>query len=126
MTKEEIFVKSVVGVIVQGGGSFDDIGCRYRGPNGRKCAAGQLIPDELYKPEMERKSVWSLRRDLPEILCWDPAHDDLVSSLQFAHDGAARITRNQNEGDEAFVKLFRERAKRVAEEYDVKVDVDSL
>ena len=27
--------------------------CRYRGPEGRKCAVGQLIPDGAYSPEIE-------------------------------------------------------------------------
>ncbi len=34
-------------------------GCRYRGPNGKKCAAGHWIRDEDYLPEMEGKSVLS-------------------------------------------------------------------
>lgn len=31
--------------------------CLYRGPNGTKCAVGCLIPDDLYEPSMEGKSV---------------------------------------------------------------------
>jgi len=32
-----------------------NIRCMYRGPNGTRCAAGQLIPDDLYSPDMENK-----------------------------------------------------------------------
>jgi hypothetical protein len=35
-------------------GSWDtDHRCLYRGPNGEKCAAGTLIPDDLYNPLMD-------------------------------------------------------------------------
>ena len=34
-------------------------GCLYRGPNGTKCAVGALIPDELYKEEIEG---WNINR----------------------------------------------------------------
>jgi hypothetical protein len=30
-------------------------GCMYRGPNGTKCAAGVLIPDDLYDDDMENR-----------------------------------------------------------------------
>lgn len=35
-------------------------GCRYRSPNGTKCAVGCLIPDELYTPEIEGAGVEAL------------------------------------------------------------------
>ena len=28
-------------------------GCRYRGENGKKCAIGVLIPDEVYQPQFD-------------------------------------------------------------------------
>lgn len=31
--------------------------CQYRGDGGMMCAAGCLIPDDLYKPELEGKTV---------------------------------------------------------------------
>jgi hypothetical protein len=34
--------------------------CRYRSPDGTKCAVGALIPDELYSADMEGRSVIGL------------------------------------------------------------------
>ncbi len=39
-------------------GSFD--ACLYRGPNGKKCAIGILIPDDKYDPEFENASTSSV------------------------------------------------------------------
>lgn len=33
--------------------SFEKTGCKYRGPNGLKCAAGIFIPDDKYSRSME-------------------------------------------------------------------------
>lgn len=40
----------------------------YRGPEGRKCAVGHLLPDELYRPSMEGMSVGYCPRVLQEAL----------------------------------------------------------
>lgn len=40
-------------VALYAGGSSAKYVCVYRGPNGDKCAAGHLIPDELYDPRMD-------------------------------------------------------------------------
>lgn len=45
----------------------DAIICQLRDPEGRKCAIGVLIPDELYRPEMEGKSVSALAREYKEL-----------------------------------------------------------
>lgn len=37
--------------------TMDGEDCCYRGPNGLKCAVGQIIPDELYHPEIEGLGV---------------------------------------------------------------------
>lgn len=61
--------------------------CAYRGENGRKCAAGHLIPDELYKKEFEGNGAYRLR------LLWDTLgikEKDIstISNLQQRHDDA--------------------------------------
>lgn len=54
MDKQQIFDEVAYGIIQQGAPSVNASGsCRYRGPNGRKCAAGHLIPDDRYKDSME-------------------------------------------------------------------------
>lgn len=69
--------------------------CRYRAPDGLKCALGCLIPDELYTPEIEGVSmplrtselVSSGRQKLYEIL-GSPGDDEmcLMRDLQAIHD----------------------------------------
>jgi len=44
-------------------GSYTFASCRYRGPNGTKCAIGCLIPDSEYVPQMENLIVPQLERD---------------------------------------------------------------
>lgn len=59
----------------------------YRGDHGRKCAAGFLIPDILYRPEMEGHlfaySVFDHVRTHMQI-----SHDEVefITHLQWVHD----------------------------------------
>lgn len=54
----------------------------YRGENGAKCAAGLLIPDEEYRPSMERHAISHYIKDKPlevydtlcELQLWHDAH----------------------------------------------------
>jgi hypothetical protein len=59
--------------------------CAYRTPDGLKCAAGCLIPDELYTPDMERQSIHSDGR-AGAVLERLGYNLDLVLSLQAVHD----------------------------------------
>lgn len=60
----------------------DDSDCAYRTEDGLKCAVGCLIPDDLYKPEFERRSY----RALIVSEQFDPTHQELISRLQMLHD----------------------------------------
>jgi hypothetical protein len=59
--------------------------CAYRGPDGTKCAAGCIIPDDYYDPYMEKKSIHEVadRFPLPEYI---RKNMDLINSLQKCHD----------------------------------------
>lgn len=61
--------------------------CVYRGPDGLKCAAGALIPDELYTQDMEGKGV--SHADVEPALLTVVSEDQLplLASLQRIHDG---------------------------------------
>jgi hypothetical protein len=84
-SNQEIFNLVYTKLAAQGCPSVDDKGtCRYRGPNGTKCAAGHLISNENYSPEFEgfrvdNVDVWTAI-NLPD------KHFDLVYALQSAHD----------------------------------------
>lgn len=77
---------------------YDDRSCRYRGFEGRKCAVGHLIPNELYSDDFEGIGVpiWedqdglfgdALRTVLAKIGI--APHDfDFVQRMQSRHDDA--------------------------------------
>ena len=62
------------------------ISCRYRGPNGMKCAIGHSIADAVYQPELEgfTASAIVIRR-AANIAGTD---EDFAWSLQRVHDRA--------------------------------------
>lgn len=62
--------------------------CAYRGENGLKCAAGVLIPDNEYQPEMECK-FWD------ELVKENYVENKFVveiAELQFIHDSNSEET----------------------------------
>lgn len=86
MNAQQIFDTVARHLLTQRRKSQDAMGnCLYRGPDGMKCAAGILIPDEEYSPELETKYV-------ENPLVWsatgidDETHRPLIRSLQFMHD----------------------------------------
>lgn len=103
MTDQELFDKACKGIVDQGGPSIDTRGCVYRSNNGRKCAAGHLIPDEEYSPAWEGNGVALLPKKF-----WTNEQEPLVSALQRAHDMAATSAQE-------FMSDFKQRARRVAE-----------
>lgn len=88
MTKQEIFNTVATHLFTQGvrASSPDGDFCFYRAPDGKKCAVGCLIPDELYKPDMEHTPL----NDIIEFTeGMDPAlliERALVFSLRTVHD----------------------------------------
>ena len=82
-TLQEIFDKIATHLLTQNKKSYlNGWFCAYRGDNGLKCAAGILIPDDEYKPEMEKKR-WSVLID--EILVENKFANE-ISLLQSIHD----------------------------------------
>lgn len=67
----------------QGGDEGDPI-CLYRHSDGRKCAVGVLIPDELYEAEMEGNNPRQLLHLYPELCAY--IDKDLAGYLQNTHD----------------------------------------
>ncbi len=96
MTLQEIFNRSISGLIQQGARSIDEKNsCLYRSPCGNRCAIGLLIPDEHYTPSIEAKGINSFVA--PDYLlvevCKQSGIDlnsravfSLVNDLQIMHD----------------------------------------
>lgn len=93
-TKQELFDIIVAHLRKQGRKSIAnnaktiETTCLYRGPDGTKCAIGCLIPDELYKPIMETKSMAYIvcyieNAELANELA---THQCILSPLQKIHD----------------------------------------
>lgn len=116
MTRQETFDKAVRGVIEQGRPSVSGGTCMYRGANGRKCAAGHLIPDGKYEPEMDSGSL-DARPCVRELLA-SAGHDvKFVRELQGVHDLSTGTS------DAEFLVRFRERAAKLAARYGLNTDV---
>lgn len=112
LTRQEMFDKVVEGLASQ---DFQqsvsvyrindegdvDFGCVYRGENGLKCAAGWLIPDELYDPNMENRLATGIIKQYPQcneyLECSDDDRfDKLVNELQGAHDDSSNPSKMIN------------------------------
>lgn len=87
MTPQELINKVYSHLIKQGGPSQNNGSCAYRAPDGRQCAIGCLIPDELYSPEMEHNSLGVLLEisnfHLPKFM---QENQNLLQALQNIHD----------------------------------------
>ena len=92
MTAQQIFDKVVAHLRAQGCKSMNArrSSCVYRGPEGRKCAAGALIADEHYTPNLDASPANTVgTRDVDAALVKSGVPDDalyLVRDLQVVHD----------------------------------------
>lgn len=109
MQAQEVFDTAVSGIIKQGRQSYSDTdnqwieSCLYRGPNGTKCAAGFLIPDEVYTPFLEGHNWGEISHKFPNL----DKHKHLIESLQIIHD---------EQTSEDFLTRFKRQAKNLAKD----------
>ena len=93
MTPQEIFDAVATHLLKQGRAAMDEQGrCVYRGPNGTRCAAGAVIPDELYDPAMENSPIDDVLAMYPRLAVAVGTDVDTVSlliELQEVHDNLA-------------------------------------
>lgn len=85
-TEQEVFDQVAAHLLTQGEVSASSVACRYRGPRGLKCAAGCLISDDEYKPEMDEGFIGTSWRHLIEEGVVSDSHARLISDLQGCHD----------------------------------------
>lgn len=89
MQAQEIFDTVVKHLAKQGGPAREPKGmmyCLYRAPDGRKCAAGALIPDEVYHASMEGSVIETLIREPHNLPDFFRGNKDLIGALQYVHD----------------------------------------
>lgn len=120
---QDLFDRSVSGVIAQGRPARGTGGCKYRTDDGAKCAVGQLIDDKHYTFDMEgmRIDSKSLRADLIREALGLTEHDKkelgLLAALQSAHDNAAFLHVMD------FLSVFKTFATAVADTFGLNKDV---
>ena len=71
----------------------DNTRCAYRGDHGKKCAVGMFIPDELYRPTMDKPEdtlddmMAQTIIDKYNLSEYMPLDSDAMRDLQMVHDG---------------------------------------
>ncbi len=87
-TNQSLFETVSRHLFAQGERAFAPMsGCQYRTEAGLSCAIGCLIPDEMYRPAFEGRSVTGLLGSYPEIKGLFPdVHETLLEDLQQIHD----------------------------------------
>lgn len=85
---QKLFNKVVRHLRKQGEKSIDSNGyCVYRGPRKLRCAIGAVIPNRLYRPEMEHKSVHSnIISNCLRTLGYDTYLTHFLIDMQDIHD----------------------------------------
>ena len=90
MKNQTIFNKVAKHLLKQGVRSESNPGnCRYKGPNGLKCAVGALIPNKVYSENFEGLTVLCLRKNgeyFTEEDGYSESNIALLWALQFIHD----------------------------------------
>ena len=90
MDKQKIFDKVLQHFRMQGRKSSSGAICLYRGPRGLQCAIGCLIPDELYKLDMEGRNVATVLESSPALCALlgitGTSDCHLLKKLQVIHD----------------------------------------
>lgn len=128
-TKQGVFNRVLRGIREQGGSAYDYrvMVCKYRTPEGRKCAAGLLIPDSKYTPYLEGSGV-STNPDVATPINnalrdagLSRDHFALVSDLQRIHDGiAARAVVHYRGDDSAFMERYERGMRDYAERHGLR------
>lgn len=111
MTEQDIFDIVYPAMIKQGKPAIDEKGnCKYRAPDGSKCAVGHLLEDDEYNPEIEGNSVEEagIAHLIPDRLL---PHVQFLVDLQHAHDV---MVDGNNKRD------FRETSAWIVSERDLK------
>lgn len=100
--------------------------CCYRSPDGAKCAIGVVIPDEIYDPQMENRSIRMLIEGLgsfaaiPSIAkLFEGIPIDTLGDLQYCHDKAAEYSIHHSDFD--FHAEIKERLESFSRTYNLQI-----
>lgn len=136
MTDQEMFDYVVTNLVAQGKQSVrktkGEWGCAYRGGNGCRCAAGWMIPDDRYLPDMEGEHTGA--PIVAPVLGISTDQESLMIALQRAHDFALGGVWNNNTwdgstavvDDEVWLHHFLKGVRQVAEKHHLSTEVVDL
>jgi hypothetical protein len=101
MTPLEAWTMAYEGIKKQGGFAYEAESCKYRTSDGKKCAAGHLITDKVYKKEFEYQTIDKL------IHYGDVSFDNppLIYTMQQIHDHCARRGATMEEWERQMLDL---------------------
>jgi hypothetical protein len=124
MNRQDVFNRVALALLAQGRPSFSvDKGCMYRGPEGSKCAAGHLIPDEHYTPGLEGRSILAVHFEEPllsAIGIGTYADRMFVRDLQTCHDDPMLVDSEWTEiPAEAWLPQWVTKMRALAARYDL-------
>ena len=99
LSPKDIYQRVSEHLLTQRAVSEDDNGsCRLRSPEGRKCAIGSLVCDDVYEPELEGVGISYYRHAqdgkllqalfASNVNAYDPNIIDLLIELEEVHDYA--------------------------------------
>ena len=99
LSPKDIYQRVSEHLLTQRAVSEDDNGsCRLRSPEGRKCAIGSLVRDDVYEPELEGVGISYYRHAqdgkllqalfASNVNAYDPNIIDLLIELEEVHDYA--------------------------------------
>lgn len=118
LTYQEVFTKVKTHLLKQNEKSeiFGRGVCAYRGDRDRKCAAGVLITDEAYLPEMEGKRISTM---------YHTGHERFRSALQQSgiNDSNIHIISDLQDVHDGFPPhMWENELKRIAEKYKLQYE----
>ena len=131
MNRQEIFNKAVMGIINQGGPSYEQSDgspapLYHNGTNDRCCAMGHIVPKETAQRlqyDYDGINIRSIINDYDNIkeLFDVKSYDDgiFLQNLQDLHDAILDNTNNVN--DKQFMKIFKENAIVFAHKYNLNM-----
>lgn len=118
LSKQEVFNKVALHLLKQFTKSVEletSNSCMYRGHKGNKCAVGALIPDEMYREEMEWHTSGQLLACFPQLQSLFKDDElfiimDMLTFCQWIHDEFAP--------DQWYDQIL-----KLAEKFDLNLDV---
>lgn len=110
-------------LIAQGKPGMTGTTCHLRGAGGEKCAIGLFIPDDIYRPDMEKWALDQVSNVVPTWLA--DCGIEFLRQLRGAHDGAAVYTNPDAEWEMKvrgnFIEVLRERFLNLVLSYGLKL-----